>query len=107
MALVDRTEVHNMDFAEVIALAQPNWALYCDPPYFEIGDTLYNISWTEDDHIRLRNALLFNPARWVLSYGDHPRIHDLYQHADIAVLEAHHGMKKRKSNELIITPRIS
>jgi len=103
-ALLGRTTVYSQDFAAMLAMAEADWVLYLDPPYYHIGDTLYSTPWSDTDHMRLRLALHSTEADWVLSYGNHPRILELYSDAQINSLEAHHGMKKRKSDELIITP---
>jgi DNA adenine methylase len=105
-ALLGRTVVYNQDFSATLAAAETDWHLYLDPPYYTVGDTLYSIEWTDHDHVRLRDLLMNTPAKWVLSYGNHPRILELYANTTIHTLEAHHGMKKRKSDELIITPSL-
>lgn len=102
--LYGRTTVYNQDFADILAMADKSWKLYCDPPYFEIGDTLYGVEFHEADHIRLRDALKTTPADFVLSYGDHPKIYEMYSDFTIHSLDAHHGMKKRKAQELVILP---
>jgi len=105
-ALLGRTTVYQQDFAAMLAMAEADWVLYLDPPYYQIGDTLYSTPWSDTDHTRLRLALHTTVADWVLSYGNHPRILELYSNAQINSLEVQHGMKKRKSDELIITPTL-
>src|SRR5579871_4419581 len=76
--LYGRTTVYNQDFADILAMADKTWRMYIDPPYYEIGDTLYNVEFHHADHVRLRDALKTTPADFVLSYGDHPKIHEMY-----------------------------
>lgn len=104
MALLGRTTVYCLDFADVIREAQSNWVIYADPPYYDRD--LYDVSFSEDDHLRLRDMLMASPAEWVLSYQEHSAVFDLYRDADIHVFEAKHSMNKRKRNELIIVPRL-
>src|SRR5215467_1995003 len=47
------------------------------------------------DHARLAEMLRLTPHRWVLTYGDHPRIRMLYEWARIETLG---------ERELLITP---
>jgi DNA adenine methylase len=80
LLLAKRTVVLNEDFERVIEIAQKNWVMYCDPPYYKAGNQLYNHRWSDADHVRLCELLKKTPADWVLSYDFHPRIVELYDH---------------------------
>jgi len=51
---------------------------YLDPPYVEAGPQLYQGAFTLKDHERLARLLRRESRPWLLSYDDHPVIHDLY-----------------------------
>jgi DNA adenine methylase len=51
---------------------------YLDPPYYVAGPQLYQFPFTLDDHARLARLLRRESRPWLLSYDDHPAIHDLY-----------------------------
>jgi len=71
--------IENKDFAKLIRqYDRPVSFFYCDPPYFETEDYYDNVGFTEEDHIRLRDALLAVKGKWLLSYNDCPYIRELY-----------------------------
>jgi hypothetical protein len=76
--LLKRARITNLDFSEIIADETERAALFCDPPYVIAGPGLYQHSFTEADHRRLRNLLRHTEHRWLLSYDDHPLVWDLY-----------------------------
>jgi len=100
--LMGRSIVLCKDFGDVIAEAKSNWVIYADPPYYDRN--LYDVSFSPEDHVRLRDQLMTTPADWVLSYQEHSAVLELYQNATIHTMPANHSMTKRKRNELIIVP---
>lgn len=60
--------------------AYPHCFLYLDPPYVE-KEEYYGLQHTDRtfDHEGLRNALRDRKTGWMLSYGDHPYVHELYK----------------------------
>jgi DNA adenine methylase len=102
------TKILNGDFERVIR--HPGDAIiYCDPPYWEQGGALYKHSFGPAEHIRLANALRECQNPWVLSYDDHPAIHELYAWADIRYTdELHYTIAAqtggKRSRELLISP---
>ena len=58
------------DFAQVIEQAQTGDLIYCDPPYYGRYVDYYN-GWTEDDEVRLYNALKKTSANFILSTWHH------------------------------------
>jgi len=80
--------------------------IYLDPPYWKAGGQLYQHFFTERDHQRLAGILRETPARWLLSYDDHPAIRDLYSWADIDEIEVGYSISKgqnTRKTELLIT----
>lgn len=80
--------------------------LYLDPPYIGLehyygqhGDTV------EFDHEELADVLKSHPRGWIMSYGNHPRIWDLYQDFQIETPTWKYGSAKKDKNarELLIT----
>lgn len=55
-----------------------NTVYYCDPPFFHQAHRLYRHSFSDDDHVRLRDALVSLEAPWVLSYDAPERVRALY-----------------------------
>jgi len=54
--------------------------IYLDPPYYEKGGDLYEHHYEHDDHQRVADSVarLASNVRWMVSYDDHPAIHQLY-----------------------------
>ncbi len=53
--------------------------LFVDPPYLGQGQRLYRHGGDENMHHRLAEALRSTPARWALTYDDHPAAFELYE----------------------------
>jgi DNA adenine methylase len=101
-----RTKVLNADFASVIPLAHAKALMFLDPQYYEAGNELYNFTWSDADHVRLRDALKHR-TNWVMSYDDHPRIRELYPALAFHMAVKYSGGKRRKkTNELLLSPRL-
>jgi DNA adenine methylase len=61
-------------------LFEPGEALfYLDPPYYQAGPALYQFSFAPSDHERLARILRRESRPWLLSYDDHPAVHELYR----------------------------
>ncbi len=73
----------NGDFTQIIELAQAGDLIYCDPPYYGRYVDYYN-GWTEEDEVRLYDALKNTSANFILStwhhndYRDNPMIERLW-----------------------------
>ena len=91
------------DFQETIE-AHQNKFLYLDPPYAN-GERLYGSKGNMHDgfdHERLA-SLLMKRDGWVLSYNDHPSIHNLYHGYKIEEPKWKYGMSNDKgSKELLV-----
>lgn len=85
----------------------PQTLFFCDPPYADGDQSMYDHAFAEADHRALRERLGGLQGRWILTYGDHPLIRELY--ADCRIEEARRvrtiNQKARRDYvELIITP---
>lgn len=103
------TQITHGDFAPLIDDAPPEAFVYVDPPYYKAGPQLYKHAFDDDAHARLAASLAGCPARWVLSYDDHPRIRELYAWAQIESVEMTYTTAvskgpRRKNSELVIKP---
>ena len=93
--------VENQDFERLIRhYDRPVSLFYCDPPYHNTEGFYRNVGekgFTEEDHIRLRDALLNIQGKFLLSYNDDEFIHRLYDWPDIHIVETTriHSMRQR------------
>ena len=55
--------------------------LYMDPPFFEKADRLYTYCFAEQQHRELRDHLLSEKSKWILSYDSAARVEELYGRA--------------------------
>lgn len=67
------------DFDRLISDSETKALLYLDPLYYDKGNQLYQCNFSEEDHIRLAEALRKTKHKWVLSYDDCPAVRMLYQ----------------------------
>jgi DNA adenine methylase len=65
-----------LDFERLFA--RGNAFFYLDPPYVKAGPDLYQFAFASADHERLAKRLRGESRPWLLSYDDHPLIHQLY-----------------------------
>ncbi len=85
----------------------PGTLFFCDPPYFDGDQKMYEFAFTEADHRRLRDRLRTARGRWIVTYGDHPLIRELYKdcHIEPATRVRTFNQRSRKLyTELIIRP---
>lgn len=85
----------------------PETVFFCDPPYADGDQAMYDHAFAEADHRALRERLGALQGRWILTYGDHPLIRELY--ADCRIEEVRRVRTinqdaRRDYVELIITP---
>ena len=95
--------VTSLDFSEVIA-APGRCAMLLDPPYYAMGNGLYQHGFADADHVRLAESLKRSAQPWLLSYDDHNRIRDLYGFAKIEEIDARYSLTGSSiRSELLIT----
>ena len=99
-------EFQYRDYRDALAEHHDKY-LYLDPPY--IGLEHYYRQWGDDtvefDHAELAALLKAHQPGWIMSYGNHPRIWDLYQEFSIETPTWKYGSAKKdkKARELLIT----
>lgn len=102
-----RISVNSLDALEFLeAIIQKPPFLFLDPPYVGQGRHLYMNSYGPEHHIRLAAWLRQHPGLpWVLTYDDHPLIHELYSWATSTSISLRYSAQtKRTATELLILP---
>lgn len=95
--------IEHKDFEDLIKVYdRPTALFYCDPPYHGT-EKYYDVTFTEDDHIRLRNTLAAIKGKFLLSYNDDEFIRDLYKDFKMEPVERDNNLSIGKFKELIIT----
>lgn len=73
------TVVENKDFeALILQYDRDNAFFYCDPPYYET-EGHYEVVFSKEDHVRLRDTLAAAQGKWMVSYNDCEYIRELYR----------------------------
>lgn len=94
--------VENKDFENLIKVYdRPNALFYCDPPY-HTTEKYYDVQFTEDDHLRLKNALDHVKGKFVLSYNDDEFIRELYKDYTIMNVSRQNNLSTGTYKEVII-----
>lgn len=89
------TVIENKDFEALIYQYDREDAFfYCDPPYYET-EGHYEVEFTKEDHIRLRDTLANIKGKFLLSYNDCPYIRELYKDFYIESCERQNNMAMR------------
>jgi site-specific DNA-adenine methylase len=87
MQLPPEVQILNHDFTPVVGDIDRRKLLFCDPPYWpntpDMPQRFYRNKFSVADHARLAQMLSLTPHRWVLVYGDHLRVRELYEWANI------------------------
>ena len=91
--------IENRDFETLIRLYdRPDSFFYCDPPYFGTEDYYFDVGFTREDHVRLRDALGSIQGKFLLSYNDHPEIRELYTGFYVEAVSRQNNMAQRYEN---------
>ena len=87
--------VENRDFETLIrSYDRPDAFFYCDPPYYST-ESMYDVGFNWDDHVRLRDTLKTIKGKFLLSYNDCPEIRELYEGFPIFDFTRPHSMALR------------
>lgn len=79
--------------------------IYLDPPYVKEGKNIYSKNFCFDDemHKQLKEFIIAHTKRWLISYDDHPLVHDLYSSQGTRTIEFSYVMNRaRVGRELMI-----
>lgn len=79
--------------------------VYLDPPYVKEGRNIYSRNFCFDDaqHRELKEYIAGYSKRWLISYDDHPLVHDLYSKHGTRAVEISYVMNQAKvGKELMI-----
>lgn len=102
----DNIELYNLDVNEFIKKVIPkNSFTFFDPPYYHKGKSLYPEFFTENDHIKLRDAIEKCMARsaWIITYDNADEIKELYSDYVIEEFSMHHSAaNKGQATEIMI-----
>jgi DNA adenine methylase len=93
-------EVKQADFSESLSKHEGS-LFYLDPPYVDVGETLYDHSSGGFDHKKLAE-LLKSRDKWVLSYNNVEEVRDLYVGFPSSFPKWKYGIKRNDSTEILI-----
>lgn len=99
--------VLNKDFRKCIKLfaKRPDTLLYLDPPYVGTESYYKHLagSFTETDHVQLRDLLNKADCYWFLSYEDNEMVNDLYKkYHKLSKMKFRPGTKDLRSAEEVV-----
>lgn len=99
--LLQGVTITNHDFREIIPDAK---GVYLDPPYFEEEGLAHYHPFDTTDHDDLCNLLMGRNKPWLLSYNNHPEVHNRYWWAKVEenVIHRSSGGSNRRTVELLI-----
>ncbi|EAA7727677.1 DNA adenine methylase [Salmonella enterica] len=102
--LSNKISVSQKDACNSIHNISSDSFIYADPPYVKEGRNIYSdFCFSDEDHRRFSSKLKRSKAHWLLSYDDHPLIHELYEKAGINIIELSYAINKAKiGRELLI-----
>ncbi|MGL6316363.1 DNA adenine methylase [Vibrio sp. WXL103] len=109
-AFKDRLHVYNEDCIDFLERFNDEDSynddfIYLDPPYVKEGKNIYskNFCFDDDMHKSLKDYIIAHPKRWLISYDDHPLVHQLYSTQGTRTVEFSYVMNRaRVGRELMI-----
>lgn len=105
-----RVNIDHLDFRKCIDYwDSPDTLFFLDPPYYNMTVTAF-YSFTEQDHLDLRNLLSKTRGKWLLTYDDDPTIWELYKgfhvlpiSSSLSSQKVQSGEKRVRLRQLVIT----
>lgn len=111
-ARLDSVCIRNMPALDCIKqYATPATVFFVDPPY--INGFAYGRLFTKDDHTAIRDVLFESGSYFIVTYDDHPFVHELYKgcvfqktSTPMGIGNNHAGKPGKRSHleQVIITP---
>ena len=80
---------------------RPKAFFYLDPPYYGT-EKMYDVIFTKDDHLNLKQNLSGIKGLFLLSYNDDPFIRELYKDFNIEPIKRSNNLSKGNYCELLI-----
>ena len=94
--------IEHKDFDDLIKVYdRPTALFYCDPPYHTTED-YYDATFSQSDHIRLKDRLNTIKGRFLLSYNDDEFIRELYKDFKIIEITRSNNLPSGVYKELLI-----
>lgn len=81
---------------------RPKALFYLDPPYYGT-EKMYDVPFTRDDHLNLKQHLTSIKGLFLLSYNDNPFIRDLYKDFNVEPIQRSNNLSRGNYNELLIS----
>lgn len=76
--------------------------IYLDPPYYVKGSGLYKNYYNHNDHLILAKSVKNLTTPWMVSYDNHPNIHNIYNSTDkIEYSISYSAQNHTKGSEII------
>lgn len=95
--------IEHKDYDDLIKVYDRSTAFfYLDPPYHGTED-MYDVTFTKEDHLKLKNRLSGIKGLFLLSYNDDPFIRELYKDFKIEPISRNNNMSKGDYKELLIS----
>ncbi len=76
---------------------RPETLFYCDPPYFETAG--YEVPFSEQDLIDLRDVLFSIKGKAIISLNDHPRVRELFAGMKIKTTSLKYSIGRSKESK--------
>lgn len=94
--------IEHKDYDDLIKVYdRPTAFFYLDPPYYGTED-MYDVIFTKEDHLKLKQHLSNIKGLFLLSYNDDPFIRELYKDFNIEAVERNNNMTTGSYKELLI-----
>lgn len=84
------------------AYDRPKAFFYLDPPYYG-AEKMYDVTFTKEEHLKLKQHLTSIKGLFLLSYNDTPFIRDLYKNFNIEAIKRSNNLSRESYNELLIS----
>lgn len=81
---------------------RPKAFFYLDPPYYG-AEKMYDVTFTKEDHLNLKQHLSNIKGLFLLSYNDDPFIRDLYKNFNIEPIQRSNNLSTGNYRELLIS----
>lgn len=96
---LSKVVIENKDFEDLMKVYdRPDTLFYLDPPYYGT-EKYYQVEFTSEDHLRLKNAIEALKGRFILSYNDCEEIRELYKDYRVEEVTRSHNLHSRYAGQ--------